>query len=143
MALLHVAAGDLRIAREVVDVQLNCGRARVLYGASVVRPAFGAGPVEAPNHGNIDGGGGTLEKAQVAGGTGVLLDDGRHVVERLGEALGGLVHDPRSAGFLLAELLLEEREQHDRADPRIGETSNSVEGVRKRRCRGYEWVPQL
>src|SRR5262249_20270733 len=76
-------------------------------------------------------------------GTGVVLDHGRHVVECFGEALGRAVDDPRSASFLLTQLLLEEREQHDRADPGVGETPNPIEGVRERRRRSHEWIPQL
>jgi hypothetical protein len=132
VAFLHVAAGDARVTREVVDVQLDRGGACVLHQASVVRPSFWGDPVEARDDWNVGGGRGTLDEAEVTGGAGVVLDDGRYVIERLGEALGRAVDDLRSARFLLAQLLLEERVQNDRADPGIGETPNSIERVRER-----------
>ena len=102
-ALLDVAAGDVRVAGEVVDVQLDRGGAGVLHRARVVASSPpGVTPLRLRDHRDVDGGGGALEQAQVAVRSGVLLGAGREVGERLGEALGGLVDEPRDPRGLLA-----------------------------------------
>ena len=66
VALLDVAARDVRVAGQVVDVQLDRGGAGVLHRPRVVGPAAGRDAVEAGDHRDVDGGGGALEQAQVA-----------------------------------------------------------------------------
>ena len=66
MPLLDVAAGDARVAGQVVDVQLDRGGAGILHRPGVVDPAVGRDTVEAADHRDVDGGSGALEQAQVA-----------------------------------------------------------------------------
>ena len=140
--LLDVAARDARVAGEVVDVQLDRGGAGVLHRPGVVGPAAGRDAVEAADHRDVDGGGGALEQAQVAARAGLVLGGGREVGERLGEALGAGVDQPRVLGRLAAQLLLEERVEDDRADAGVGEPPHAVHGLRERGRRRDERVAQ-
>ena len=70
---------------------------------------------------------GALEQDQVAAGAAVLLDHGGEVAERLGEALGGLLDEPDGSCRLLSQLLLEQREQNDRADAAVRQPPDAVE----------------
>ena len=132
MSLLDVAAGDARVAGEVVDVQLDRGGAGVLHRAGVVGPAAGCDAVQAGDHRNVDRGGGALEQAQVAPRAGLVLGGGREVGERLGEALGAGVDQPRVLCCLAAQLLLEERIEDDRAHACVGQPPYAVHRLRER-----------
>ena len=94
--------------------------------AGVAGPAAGRDAVEAGDHGDVDGGRGALEQAQVAARAGVLVGGRREVGQRLGEALGAGVGQPRVARRLAAQLLLEQRVQHDRADAGVREPAHAV-----------------
>ena len=142
VALLDVAAGDVRVAGEVVDVQLDRGGAGVLHRPRVVGPAAGRDAVEAGDHRDVDGGRGALEQAQVAARAGLLLGGGREVGQRLGEALGAGVGQPRVPRRLAAQLLLEQRVEHHRADAGVGQAPHAVHGLRQRRRRRDERVAQ-
>ena len=85
VALLDVAAGGMRVAREVVDVQLDRGGAGVLHRPGVVGPAARRDAVEAADHRDVDGGHGALEQAHVGTRAGLLLGLVREVGQRLGE----------------------------------------------------------
>ena len=63
----------LRVAGQVVDVQLDRGGAGVLHRPGVVGPAAGRDAVEAADHGDLDGGRRALEQAQVAARAGLVL----------------------------------------------------------------------
>ena len=140
--LLDVAARDVRVSGEVVDVQLDRGRARVLHRPGVVDPAAGRDAVEAGDHRNLDAGRGTLEQAQVATGAGLVLGGGREVGERLGEALGAGVDQPRVLGRLPAQLLLEEGVEDDRTDAGGVEPPHAVHRLGERGRRRDERVAQ-
>ena len=142
VALLDVAAGDVRVAGEVVDVQLDRGGAGILHRARVVGPAAGRDAVEAGDHRDVDGGRGALEQAQVAARAGLLLGHGREVGQRLGEALGAGVDQPRVQRRLAAQLLLEQRVEHHRADAGVGQAPDAVDGLRQRGRRRDERVAQ-
>ena len=86
--------------------------------------------------------GGALEQGQVGARSAVLLGHRGEVAERLGEALGGLLDEPDGSRGLLAQLLLEQREQHDRADASVGQPPDAVEAVRQRRRGRHERVAQ-
>ena len=135
MALLDVAARDVRTAGEVVDVQLDRGGAGVLHRAGVTGPALGRDTVEACDHRDIDRGDGALEQDQVGVGAAVLFGHGGEVAERLREALGGLVDEPAVRAASLSQLLLEQREQDDRADAAVRQPPHAVERVGQRRRR--------
>ena len=92
---------------------------------------LGRDAVEAGDHRDLDRRRGALEQIQIAAEAGVLHGDGREVVERLGKALAGLVDEAGGAGGLLAQLLLEQREQDDRADAGVRQAPNAVDGVGK------------
>ena len=140
--LLDVAARDVRVAGEVVDVQLDRGGAGILHRPGIVDPAAGRDAVEAADHRDVDRGGGALEQAQVAPRAGLVLGGGREVGERLREALGAGVDQPRVLGRLPAQLLLEERVEDDRADAGVGEPPHAVHGLGERGRRRDERVAQ-
>ena len=142
MPLLDVAARDARVAGQVVDVQLDRGGAGVLHRPGVVGPAAGGDAVQAGDHRNVDCGGGALEQAQVAPRAGLFFGGGREVGERLGEALGAGVDQPRVLGCLAAQLLLEERVEDDRAHAGIGQPPYAVHRLRERGRRRDERVAQ-
>ena len=73
---------------QVVDVQLDRGRAGVLHRHGVVGPTARRDAVEAADHRDVDGGHGALEQAQVGARAGLLFGLVREVRQRLGEALG-------------------------------------------------------
>ncbi len=133
MALLDVPAGRVRVAGEVVDVQLDRSGSRILHRTRVVRPALGGDAVEAGDHGNVDRGCRALDQAQVRTGAGVLLDADREVVHRLGEAVGGSLQESCGPRGLLSQLLLEQRMQDDRADAGVRQAPHAVNGVGERR----------
>ncbi len=130
--LLHIAPRDVRIAGEVVDVQLDRRGAGLLHGAGVIDPAAGRGAVEAADHGDVDGSDRALDEAEIAAGADLLLGSGREVRERLGEALGAGVDEPRVAGLLASHLLLEERVEDHRADAGVREAAHRVDGLGQR-----------
>ena len=133
VTLFDLAAGDLGITGEVVDVQLDRGGAGVLHRAGVFRPPFRGDAVEARDHGNVDGRDGALQQDQVTTGAAVLFDHGGEVVQRLGKALGRLLDEPDGSRRLLSQLLLEQREHDDRPDAAVRQPLYAVEGVRQRR----------
>jgi hydrogenase maturation protein HypF len=61
--LLDVPAGEVRVAGDVVDVQLDRGRAGILHRPGVGRPAAERDAVEAADHGHLDHRGRALEQA--------------------------------------------------------------------------------
>ena len=143
MPLLDVAAGDPRVAGQVVDVQLDRGGAGILHRPGVVDPAGGRDAVEAADHRNVDRGRRTSEQAQVAARAGVVFGRFREVGERLGEALGAGVGPARVLVGLAADLLLEERVEDDRADTGIGKPAHAFHGLRERGRRRDERVAQV
>ena len=73
VALFDVAAGDLGVAGEVVDVEFDRGRAGVLHRARVLGPVCRRDRVEARDHGHVDRGRGALEQAQISARAGIFL----------------------------------------------------------------------
>ena len=59
----------------------------------------------------------------------VLLGYLREIGQRFGEALGAGVGEPGVQLGLLPQLLLEQRVQHNRADPRVRQPPDAVDGV--------------
>ena len=119
----------LGVAWQVVDIQLDRGRAGVLHRARVVGPAFRGDAVEACDHRDVDRRDGALQQAQIAAWARVLLGYLREIGQRLGEALGAGIGEPGVQLGLLAQLLLEQRVQHDRADARVRQPPDAVDGV--------------
>ena len=79
MALLDVAAGRVRIARQIVDVQLDRGRTGVLDRAGVVDPTRRGDPVQARDDRDVDRLGRAPHEAQVPAGGLRVLGFGRQV----------------------------------------------------------------
>ena len=71
--MLHLTTGDLRIARQVIDVELDRAGTGVLHRQRVARPAAGGDAVQARDHRDVDGLHRPLEQAQVAPRPRVLL----------------------------------------------------------------------
>jgi hypothetical protein len=140
--LLDLAAGDMRVAGYVVDVQLDRRGARVFHIARVASPAAGRHPVETADHRDVHALGSTLKQAEVAVRASVLICSGREVGQRFGETVGAGAGEPRVPLCFPAQLLLEQGEEHNRADPGGGEPPYAVQSVRKRGCGGDQRVPQ-
>ena len=143
VALLDVPARDARAAGQVGDVQLDRGGAGILHRPRVVGPAAGRDAVEAADDGDRHGRRRSLEQAQVPARAGLLLGDVGEVGQRLGEALGAGVGEARVLRRLAAQLLLEQRVEHHRADAGVGEPPDAVDGLRQRRRRRDQRVAQL
>ena len=86
VSLLDVAARAVRVAGQVVDVQLDRGGAGILHRAGVVRPTTRRDSVEAADYRDLDGGRRALEQAQVAPWAWLLFCGVGEVRERFGEA---------------------------------------------------------
>jgi hypothetical protein len=65
VALFDVAAGNVRIAGQIVDVQFDGGRTGILHRSGVSGPTARRAPIDAADHGNRDRGGRAFEQAQV------------------------------------------------------------------------------
>ena len=137
MALLDVATVEVRIAGQVVDVQFDCGGAGILHRAGVSGPVARRAAVDAADHGDPDRRGRPLEQAQVVARSVILVGDVRKIRQRLGEAIRARCGQARVALGLLAHLFLEQRIQHHRADPRVGQLPDTVDGLRQRRRRRH------
>ena len=118
--LLDIAARDARVAGEVVDVQLDRGCAGLLHRAGIVGPATRRDTVEAADHRDLDDKGRALEQAQILARAGLVFGSGGEVGERLREALGAGVDQPRVLGRLPVQLFLEEGVEDNRADAGMG-----------------------
>src|SRR4029077_1664251 len=128
--LLDLAAGDVRVAWYVVDVQLDRGGARVLHLPRVAGPAARRHAVDAADDRYVDRRRGALEQAQVAARAGFIrgailrrlsLRLGREIGQGLGETLRAGLGQPRVLFGLPAELLLEQGVEHHRADASVGQ----------------------
>ncbi len=126
--------GDVRVAGQVVDVQLDRGRAGVLHRACVVGPAAGRDAVEAGDHRDARP---RPRRARAGSGSGVGRGPPRRSAGSSrapqGSSRAGGVDEPSVARGLLSQLLLEQREQHDRADAGVRQPPYAVERVGERR----------
>ena len=149
--LLDLAAGDVRVARYVVDVQLDRRGARVLHRARVAGPAARRHAVDAADDRYVDRRRGALEQAQVAARARFIraailrrlrLGLGREVGQGLGESLRAHLGQPRVLFGLPAQLLLEQGVEHHRADTAVGQPPDAVDGIRERGRGGDERIAQ-
>ena len=135
VAAFGVPRGDQRVAGQVVDVQLDRGRARLFHGGGVVRPAARRHTVQRGDHRDVHRLGGPGNEVEVAV---------RPVpVARIGQVAGSLVvavgvrlGEPGIPVGLGPQLLLEQRRQHDRADARRGQPLHARDGRGQRARRG-------
>ncbi len=130
MPLLHLTRGEQGVTGQVVDVQLDRGRAGLFERVGVVGPPAGGDAVEAGDHRDVHSGGRAFQQAQVAARAGAGVGGGRKVGQRLGEAFGPGVGQRRVGGRFAAQLLLEQGVEHDRADAGVGQPADAVGGVR-------------
>ena len=126
-ARVDLRSGFRRVRRDVVQVQLERVRARVLHQPGVADPALGRRAVEGGNHRHRHRVAESPNVFQVPLGTDHEVVGQRKVGGRFGVGLLMRVEVLRAPEFVGLNLFLEQRWQHERRRPCVFEPSRHVE----------------
>ena len=143
VAPLDLLGADLRIGRDVVDVQLERVCAGLLDAPGVIDPGPVRHAIQAGDDGNMGGFLGLVNELQVVIGAGVIRPHLREVGRRFIEALGPVAHEVIERVAFLLDLFLEQGGQDDGRRAGILEPLDPIQIARQRRSRRHQRVGQL